>query len=109
MTSSYSVRIVGPGRAGGAIASALADAGWNVVAPIRRGESLAHAAEGVDLLLIATPDGAIAEIANAITPVPTTVIAHLSGAVGLDVLAVHSLHAAIHPHIARNLDGQAQI
>jgi len=97
MNSNYSVRVIGPGRAGGAIANALTDAGWNVVAPIRRGESVANAAEGVDLVLIATPDGAIAEIANSITPVPTTVIAHLSGAVGLDVLAAHPLHAAIHP------------
>lgn len=97
MNSNYSVRVIGPGRAGGAIASALTDAGWNVVEPIRHGESVTHAAEGVDLVLIATPDAVIAEIANAMTPVPTTVVAHLSGAIGLDVVAAHPLHAAIHP------------
>ena len=97
MNSNYSVRVVGPGRAGGALASALTSAGWTVLAPVRRGESLADAAQGVDLLLLATPDGAIADVAASITPVETTVVAHLSGARGLDVLATHSLRAAIHP------------
>jgi len=97
MNSNPSVRIVGPGRAGGALASALTNVGWTVLGPVGRGESLADAAQDVDLLLIATPDGAIAEVAESITPVETTVVAHLSGARGLDVLATHSLRAAIHP------------
>ncbi len=97
MNSNHSVRIIGPGRAGGALVSALAQVGWTVALPIRHGESVEAAARDVDLLLIATPDGAIAEIASSITPVPTTVVAHLSGARGLDVLASHPLRAAIHP------------
>lgn len=97
MNSNRSVRVVGPGRAGGAFTSALTNVGWTVLAPVCRGESVADAAQGVDLLLIATPDGAIAEVADSIAPVETTVVAHLSGARGLDVLATHPLRAALHP------------
>ena len=92
-----SVRIVGPGRAGGALARALAQVGWEVAEPVRRGESLAAVAEGVGLVVIATPDAVIAEVAAAIEPVDSTVVAHLSGARGIDVLAPHRLRAAIHP------------
>ena len=62
MTTNSSVRIIGPGRAGGALAIALARVGWTVVAPVQRGESLSAAASGVDLLVIATPDGVIVEV-----------------------------------------------
>jgi predicted short-subunit dehydrogenase-like oxidoreductase (DUF2520 family) len=97
MTTNSSVRIIGPGRAGGALAIALARVGWSVVAPIHRGESLSAAASGVDLLVIATPDGVIAEVAREITPDPTTVVVHLSGALGLEALANHPQRAALHP------------
>ena len=65
--------------------------------PLRRGDDLTHAADGVDLLVIATPDAAIAEVAAAVEPVDTTVVAHLSGSLGLDVLAPHTRRASIHP------------
>ncbi len=97
MNSNHSVRVVGPGRAGGALSSALTKVGWTVLAPVRHGDALADAAKDVDLLLLATPDGAIGEVAASITPVETTVVAHLSGALGLDVLATHPLRAALHP------------
>ena len=97
MTTNSSVRIIGPGRAGGALAIALARVGWTVVAPVRRGESLSGAASGVDLLVIATPDGVIAEVAREITPDPTTVVVHLSGVLGLEALADHPQRAALHP------------
>ena len=58
------------------------------------------AAEGVDLLVIATPDAAIAEVAAAVGPVADTVVAHLAGSLGLDVLAPHARRAAIHPLVA---------
>ena len=97
MNSNHSVRVVGPGRAGGALSSALTKVGWTVLAPVRHGDALADAAKDVDLLLLATPDGVIGEVAASITPVETTVVAHLSGARGLDVLATHPLRAALHP------------
>lgn len=94
------VRIVGPGRAGTALALALTNAGWGVGPMLGRGDDLADAAAGVDLLVLATPDGEIRPVAKAVRPVETTVVAHLSGALGLDVLAPHRRRAAIHPLVA---------
>ncbi|HZU79768.1 MAG TPA: DUF2520 domain-containing protein [Acidimicrobiales bacterium] len=92
-----SVRVVGPGRAGRSLAAALADVGCDVRALLGRGDDLTGAASGVDLLVLATPDAAIAEVAAAVRPEPTTVVAHLSGALGLHVLAPHPRRAALHP------------
>src|SRR5947207_11276235 len=74
--------------------------GWGVEAPLRRGDALTDAARDVDLLLIATPDSAIADVAAAIEPVATTVVAHLSGSLGLDVLTNHKRRAALHPLVS---------
>jgi predicted short-subunit dehydrogenase-like oxidoreductase (DUF2520 family) len=90
------LRVIGPGRAGGALQRALRDAGWAVVDPLRRGDELAGAAAGVDLLVIAAPDGAIAETAAAVEPADA-VVAHLAGSLGLEVLAPHARRAALHP------------
>ena len=92
-----SVRVVGPGRAGTAISRGLAAVGWTVREPLRRGDDLTGAADDVDLVVIATPDSAVAEAAAAIRPVPSTVVAHLAGSLGLDVLAGHERRAAVHP------------
>ena len=94
------LRVIGPGRAGGALALALHRAGWTVEAPRGRGDDLSTAAEGVDLLLVATPDPVVAEVAAAVEPVPTTVVAHVAGALGLEVLAGHERAAALHPLVA---------
>lgn len=91
-----SVRVIGAGRAGGSFALALRDAGWAVEVRAR-GHDLAGAAQGVDLVLIATPDAAIASVAAAIEPVPTCVVAHLSGASPLAVLTPHRRRASVHP------------
>ncbi len=91
-------RIVGRGRAGGSLAGALQRVGWDV-------ELVAHddargAARAVDLVVVAVPDGAVAATAGAITPVPSTVVAHMAGSLGLDVLAPHERRASIHPLVA---------
>jgi predicted short-subunit dehydrogenase-like oxidoreductase (DUF2520 family) len=93
----FSVRIVGPGRAGRSLAGALVDAGCDVRQLLGRLDDLSAAAEGVDLLVLATPDSVIASAAAAVTPVPDTVVLHLSGALGLDALAPHPRRAALHP------------
>jgi len=92
-----SFRVVGRGRAGGAFADALVHAGWRLDASFGRGAPLADIARGIDVVIIATPDRAIAEIASAIRPVDSTVIIHLAGALGLEVLAPHARRAAVHP------------
>lgn len=94
-----SVRVVGAGRAGGALALALGAVGWAVADHLGRGDDLTGAATGTDLLVIATPDGAIAEVAAAVAPGPA-VVAHLAGSLGLDVLAPHERRAGIHPLVS---------
>jgi predicted short-subunit dehydrogenase-like oxidoreductase (DUF2520 family) len=91
------VRIIGPGRAGRSLSSALARRGWSVVGTLGRGDDLAPAAEGVDVLVLATPDDTLAEVAAAVRPTPATVVVHLSGSLGLDVLDPHPRRAALHP------------
>jgi predicted short-subunit dehydrogenase-like oxidoreductase (DUF2520 family) len=94
------VRIIGPGRAGGSLAGALWAAGWDVVGLLGRDDVVAGAATDVDLLVIATPDASIAGVAAAVDPVASTVVAHMAGSLGLDVLEGHQRVAAIHPLVS---------
>lgn len=109
--------LVGPGRAGTTIAAALADVGWRIVAvagrspdvPSTRAAALRFGAPAVavgaaasdaDLVIVATPDGAINEVAAALAPGlrPETLVIHLSGARGLDALAaIPARVGALHP------------
>ena len=93
----HSIRIIGPGRAGTSLAAALSARGWEFAGFLGRHDELARAADGVDLLVIATPDDAVADVAAAVVPSPGTTVAHLSGSLGLDALAPHPLRAAVHP------------
>src|SRR3984957_9549954 len=93
----HSIRLIGPGRAGPSLAAALSARGWAFAGFLGRHDDLARAAEGVDVLVIATPDDAVAEVAAAVVPSPGTTVAHLSGSLGLDALAPHLLRAAVHP------------
>jgi predicted short-subunit dehydrogenase-like oxidoreductase (DUF2520 family) len=80
--------IVGAGRLGNALATALRAAGHEVEGPLRRGQS-----PNAGIVLLCVPDGEIAAAAAAIEPGP--LVGHCSGASGLDVLAPHagfSLH-----------------
>jgi predicted short-subunit dehydrogenase-like oxidoreductase (DUF2520 family) len=92
------VRVVGPGRAGRSLAAALgAVDGWDLVGLLGRTDDVRGAAHDVDLVVIATPDDAIAAVAASMTPVASTVVAHLAGSRGLDVLAPHARRGAMHP------------
>ncbi len=93
----HTVRFIGPGRAGCSLSGALAGLGWRVVDMLGSNDDPATAAVGVDLLVIATPDDVVAEVAAAVRPEPDTVVMHLSGSLGLDVLAPHLRRAALHP------------
>jgi predicted short-subunit dehydrogenase-like oxidoreductase (DUF2520 family) len=95
------VRIVGPGRAGRSLAGALDRVGgWDVAPVVGRDGDVVGAAGGVDLLVIATPDRTVASVAASVEAVPTTVVAHLSGSLGLDVLDGHPRRASVHPLMA---------
>lgn len=94
------VRIIGPGRAGTSLATALTRAGWDVLPLLGRGDDLAGAASGTDLLVLATPDGAVAEVAALVEPTDLAVVAHLSGSLGLRPLLRHPRRAVLHPLVA---------
>jgi predicted short-subunit dehydrogenase-like oxidoreductase (DUF2520 family) len=71
-----------------------------VLPPLRRGDDLAPAAAGTDLVVVATRDAVLAEAAGAIRPRPDVVVAHLSGSLGLAPLAGHARRAVVHPLVA---------
>ena len=100
MTVAPRVRVIGPGRAGGSFAGALRSAGWDVVGLLGRDDDLGDAGHGVDLVIVATPDAAIADVAGRIEPRPEPVIAHVAGSLGLDVLGAHPRVACVHPLVA---------
>lgn len=91
------LRVIGAGRAGRSLATALARVGWDVGDLLGRSDDPTDAAAGTDLLVIATPDALVSEVAAAVRPEPTAVVAHMAGSLGLDALAGHSRAAAIHP------------
>ena len=49
------------------------------------------------MLVIATPDDVIADVAAAVAPTEGTTVLHLSGSLGLDALAPHPVRGAVHP------------
>jgi predicted short-subunit dehydrogenase-like oxidoreductase (DUF2520 family) len=91
------IRIIGPGRAGTSLAAALSARGWHVVGFLGRHDDLSQAARDVDVVVIATPDDVVASVAACVLPQADTTVLHLSGSLGLDVLAPHALRAALHP------------
>jgi predicted short-subunit dehydrogenase-like oxidoreductase (DUF2520 family) len=82
------VRVVGAGRAGGAIAARLAERDLTVL--VGR-EALADA----DLVLLAVPDSAIAGVAEQVPIGPW--VAHVSGATSLSALEPHARRFSVHP------------
>ena len=95
-----SFRVIGPGRAGQSMHLALSTAGWTAEPPLRRGDSLQRAAADVDVLIIATRDADIAGVAATVSPVDTTTVVHLAGALGTDVLMPHPRRVALHPLVS---------
>jgi predicted short-subunit dehydrogenase-like oxidoreductase (DUF2520 family) len=109
--------LIGPGRAGVAVAGALATAGWRIVGVAGRDPDApgvqdtaarfgavvgtpAEVAARVDLVVIATPDRVVGSVAAVIADVvaPDALVVHLAGALGLDVLApVRARTATLHP------------
>ncbi len=95
--ATVAVRVIGAGRAGRSFAKAIDDlVDWDVIDMRGRGVAIEDAAADVDLVLIATPDTVVADVAAAIRP-GRAVVAHVAGSLGLDVLAPHDRRAALHP------------
>ncbi len=102
--SPVDARIIGAGRAGGSLAGALRAAGWTVDGPHGRDHDPSGAARDARVLLLAVPDGAVAEVAATVAPVEPAdggaVVAHVAGSLGLDVLRPHRHVASVHPLVA---------
>lgn len=98
--------LVGPGRAGSALAARLVATGWRAAAVAGRSPdapstrrlatrlgvpavAVADAGADADLLVLATPDAALETVGGAVAPGlrPGALVVHLAGARGLDVLA----------------------
>lgn len=84
------IQIVGAGRMGTAMVSALREAGIEAPDAGSRGETAA----GADVVILAVPDAAIAEAAQRIEP--GRVVGHLSGATPLAPLMPHECFS-LHP------------
>lgn len=101
--------VVGSGRVGSALASALVSAGHHQVSTCGRasmtdgGAALSRVALGSDLVLVAVPDDATGAVADRLAPllIPGQIVAHTSGAHGLGILAavraVGAVPLALHP------------
>ncbi len=106
ITPARALALVGPGRAGTALALALHRRGWSVRAvagraahsvSTRRAAALLDdapvatvdtAGRGCDLVILAPPDHAIAAVAASVAPSlePGSLVVHLAGAAGLEIL-----------------------
>ena len=116
-----SLALIGPGRAGLSVVTALRASGWHVrgvagrepmgssvrAAAARFGAVAGSAADvasgfggGVELVIVACPDAAIGTVVAEIAPVvdARTLVMHLAGSVGVDVLSVLPCRTgALHP------------
>ncbi len=128
MSQPRRLALVGPGRAGLTVTDALRDAGWTVVAVAGRAPDapsvvaasvrygvppvrIVDAIVAADLVLLATPDAAIADSVAALADHvrPEQLVVHLSGALGLAVLAdlpcrigaLHPLQSLPNPELGR--------
>ena len=79
------------------MAALRAVGGYEVLGALGRGDVVSGAATGADVVVIATPDAAVAATAAAVEPVDATVVLHLSGSLGLDVLSRHPRRGGLHP------------
>lgn len=93
-----SLAIIGPGRIGLSFFDAVEGVnGWSVTSPLGRSDDPARDSKitVADLVLVAVPDRAITDVVQSVPVGP--VIAHASGALGLDVLDPHEHRASLHP------------
>lgn len=85
-----SCHIIGRGRMGTALASALREAGVVVTGPLGRGDP----AENAELVLLCVPDREIAVASDALTS--GAIVGHVSASAPLDLLAPHE-RFSLHP------------
>ena len=94
-----SVRVVGTGRAGSAIAARLAERGIAVQAG-------RETTDDAELVLLAVPDSVIGQVAQRVPIGPW--VAHVSGATSLAALAPHERRLSVHPLQTLSLERGAE-
>lgn len=99
MTDMFDARVIGAGRAGGSLATALRAVGWSVDGPHGRDVDPAGATAGARMVVLAVPDTAVADLAASLAP-GEAVVVHLAGSLGLDALAPHARVASVHPLVS---------
>lgn len=91
--------VIGRGRAGGSFQAALVHRGADCVAMLGRGDDPATLDTTLDLVIVAVPDRAIADVAEHVPTGPLVV--HLSGATDLRSLrAHHERCGSLHPLVS---------
>jgi len=88
------ITIVGSGRAGTAFSLALRRAGHHV--DVVHHEDVAEIRE-TEAVLLCVPDDQVANVARSLPLTSSKLVAHVSGSLGLDVLAPHENIALLHP------------
>ena len=73
--------------------------GWHVDL-LSRSDDPAKAAVDTDVLVIATPDDAIGDVAASVEPCEATLVVHMSGALAPGVLGHHPRRAGLHPLVS---------
>lgn len=98
--ASRHVVVIGDGRAGGSLAGALRTAGWQVTGPLGRHDDHRSAVVQADVVVVATPDAAVAPVAASLVGTTEAVVVHLAGSLGLDVLRGHARCGSLHPLVS---------
>lgn len=92
------VVIVGRGRVGGALAANLrTHGGFRIAAVVGRDADPLGFAVGTDMVLLAVPDAAVADVAARIATNPRVLFVHFAGSLPLDALRPHARRASLHP------------
>jgi len=102
-------RVIGPGRAGSSMSTALVRVGWTSLGSLARGQPVAGAAHGTDYAIVAVSDADIAAVAGAIEPDPAAVLVHLAGSAGTEILGGHERRAAVHPLVSLTRERGADV
>ena len=109
---SSTIGFIGAGKVGGSLASAMSNAGYDVIAVSSRTPasaeefssridgcvayaSLQQVADAADMVFISTSDDAIAEVASSVSWREGQGVAHCSGAASVDVLEAATLQGAL--------------
>lgn len=79
---------------------ALEACGWEVMAPVGRHDDLLGGVGGARLVVIATPDAAVAAVSAALVGHTDAAVIHLAGSLGLDVLDGHPRAGCLHPLVS---------